>query len=309
MADFQNIQQTGVASSSDTDSVVSLAARTNNMSLNGSSSPVESASSGSDMNDVTIMKFPEAIVDEDEKPMAFYDKNGNLCDENTPFGDFKNWQDYLSFCNQGPQLKVRTAVHDGNGDVIRYRREPYPKKLLCDFGEYFCGMYRVKMIESTTGVVNLDDIDFHDFDRLMRVIEAGGPGAKPNLGPLYHTMGIYLEVYILADRFMMPMIKAWATVAMEDHMRGRLDWAQVYQKEVLEHPNAIAAAATHQEMLLDFNDCWVRSEFLPDDNRPVQQARIVQFILNYCPRVLLHDTIHQLHPELVRDICAALLAV
>lgn len=165
------------------------------------------------------------------------------------------------------------------------------------------------MRESREGLVDFDDINYKDFDRLFRLIMSGGPNNKPNLGPVYNTMMIYIEVYILADRFMMPMVKAWAALAMDQYMHGQTDWATRYQREVVERPDALGLEVVHQETLLDFNDCWVRSEYLPDDNRPVQQHRITQFLLNYCPRALMHDMLPQLHSDLVREICAALLAV
>lgn len=164
------------------------------------------------------------------------------------------------------------------------------------------------MIESITGVVDFDDVDYKDFNRLMCVIMAGGPGAKPNLGPSYHTMCIYMEVYILADRFLMPMIKSWATAAMEDYMRSNVLWASGYQQQVVD-TNDVEAERAHQEMLMDFNDYWVRVEYLSDDNRPVQQARVVQYLLNYCPRALMHNMLPKMHSRLVREICTALLAV
>lgn len=159
------------------------------------------------------------------------------------------------------------------------------------------------------GFVNLDDVDYEDFRRLIRVIEAGGPCARLNLGPSFRTLSIYLEIYILADRFMMPMIKAWATACMEDYLRENLAWAAAYQQQVVDQHAAVGTSPDqiHQEMLLDFNDAWVRSEFLPDDNRPVQQARYLQYVLNYCPRVLLRDMVHELHPKFVGNVCIALL--
>ena len=117
-ADIPNTdQRDAVASSSDTDSIMSLAQHASEMNLDGSSSPVqstsssniaglsESTSSGSDNNDDTIVKDSAEdsteVKDDEENGYLCFDKTGKLCDENTSFDQFKRWPAYLILCDMG----------------------------------------------------------------------------------------------------------------------------------------------------------------------------------------------------------------
>lgn len=198
------------------------------------------------------------------------------------------------------------AVHDRHGNFVRWAHVTQSKKLLKDFSAYFSGLDRTRMIESANGYVDLDDIDHLNFLNLMTVIRNGAPCLGVNLGPKNRTMSILLEVYILADRFIMPLVKVWVTTAMAEYMNGHRHWAGAYQHDVLDHAIP-GAAADHQEILLDFNDVWTRVDLLPEDNRPVQKDAILELLFGCCPRMLLCDTLERMHPDLVRCMCIALL--
>ncbi|KUI55866.1 hypothetical protein VP1G_03298 [Cytospora mali] len=316
-----NTQHIAAASGSDTDSIMSLAQRVTDINMGDSSSPVqstegseagapvESVSSGGDMNDNTIMKISDVTENVQENDVVlFFDKDGKLCDENTPYNKFQDWDEYLLFCNQGPTLKIRLPVRNNDGNIVSWISLVESKKLLCDMGEYFCALYRADMLEARQGVLVLDDIEPVDFARLMRVIKAGTPSAKLNLGKPYRTLSDYLEVYILADRFLMPMIKSWAKASMEKYMKENLTWAATYQDQVLNKQNPdIQDVTFHHEKVFDVNDAWLRSDFLLDFNRPVQKARFVEFLIHYCPNVLLQDMLLDLNVGFVRHLCSGLL--
>lgn len=90
MSDVDTNQHVAVASGSDTDSIMSLTKRSGDVTLRGSSSPiqstedsqsdilVESAFSGSDANDDTILKVHVVGEDDEEKAIVFFDKDGNV---------------------------------------------------------------------------------------------------------------------------------------------------------------------------------------------------------------------------------------
>ncbi|KAK7734256.1 hypothetical protein SLS53_007905 [Cytospora paraplurivora] len=313
---MENTQQNhAVTSMSDSDSVMALLDHVQGLELDVSSSPVLSTATtehgdggassltGSDNEDTTV-KEP---ADEEAAPVVFHDKNGNLCTENTTFNDFKYFTEYVQFCKNGPHFKLRLAVHDEHGTFVRFAQIEESKKLLKDFSAYFNGLDRTNMVESTTGFVDLADVDYRTFMHLMAVIRNGAPSLGINLGPKNHTMSILLEVYILADRFIMPLVKAWVATAMADYMAGHRHWAGAYQHDVIDH--AIhGAEADHQELLLDFNNIWTRVNLLHAANRPVQKDAILELLLNCCPRMLLCDTLQSMHPDLVRSICIALLS-
>ncbi|KUI68640.1 hypothetical protein VM1G_03670 [Cytospora mali] len=315
-----NDQHIAAASGSDTDSIMSLAQRVTDMNMGDSSSPVqstegseagaavESDSSSGDMDD-TITKISDVAENvEKNDDVLFFDKDGKRCDENTPYEKFQDWDQYLLFCSQGPTLKIRLPVRNDNGQIVSWISLVESKKMLCDMGEYFRGLYRSNMMEARTGVLVLDDIEPVDFARLMRVIKAGTPFAMLNLGKPYRTLSDYLEVYILADRFLMPLIKSWAKASMEKYMKENLTWAATYQAQVLNKQNPdIEDVIFHHEKVFDVNDAWLRSGYLLDFDRPVQKARFVQFLIHFCPSLLLKDMLSDLDSGLVEHLCGGLL--
>ena len=166
------------------------------------------------------------------------------------------------------------------------------------------------MREAAQGYVEIDDVDIEDFEALILIIRNGSPLSKANVGPGHRTLSNYLNIYILADRFMMPMIKAWAAAAMEEYLRDGIGWSAAYQHQVIDQPNVGAnngAELLHKEKVMDFSDAWARSDFLLDENRPIQKHRYQQYLLNYCPRLLLGSKLDDLHPELIKVICRAFL--
>ncbi|ROW14000.1 hypothetical protein VPNG_04137 [Cytospora leucostoma] len=311
-------QDHAVASTSNSDPVAAVVGHIEGLGLDGSSSPVlstattehggdaESATTGGTKDEDTTLMIKDD-EDEEAKPVVFLDKNGMACTDNTPFNQFNYFTEYVQFCENGPKFKIRLAVHDDHGTVVRFATIDEPKKLLKDFGAYFNGLDRTNMLEASKGYVDLDDVDYRSFLHLMAVIRNGAPSLGINLGPKNRTMSILLEVYILADRFIMPLVKAWVATAMADYMAGHRHWANAYQHDVIDH--AIPGAeADHQELLMDFNDIWTRVTLLPSANRPVQKDAILELLLNCCPRMLLCDTLQRMHPGIVRSICVALLS-
>lgn len=197
-----------------------------------------------------------------------------------------------------------------DGVAVGYRKVDYSKKLLADHSEYFRGLARTggSMAEAEAGHLSLNDIDVVSFQRLYMVICSGHPAARHNIGPSFRALSDLLDCAVLADRFMMRQIEGWIKRMMNDYIREKAGWSVQYQTEVVAHPGA-GLLAQHREMVLDVSDAWERTMSMSGDNinLPLQPHRYVAFLTNACPRVLLHQMVHEFPPLLAVELAREML--
>ena len=197
-----------------------------------------------------------------------------------------------------------------NGEAVGFRKADYPKKILVDHSDYFRGLYQSgrAMTEFEVGYLNLDDIDIVSFERLYMIISSGHPAAHHNIGPSFRTLSDLLDCAVLADRFMMRQIEGWIKKMMNDYMAEMAGWSVLYHQEVTAHPNA-GLLAQHKERVLDVSDAYERTISMRGDNinLPVQPTRYASFLVRSCPRVLLHQMVHEFPPPLAVELTREML--
>ncbi|KAJ4418924.1 hypothetical protein N0V82_005273 [Gnomoniopsis sp. IMI 355080] len=214
--------------------------------------------------------------------------------QDTPSEDFSDWPAYLSFCEEGPFLRLQCVGKFNDDDTPRSLKEiKISRKLLCDHSEYFKGMHRHEFQETKTGIVPLDDILHEDLMRLKLILMCGKHNGHANIGKEANEMTNLVRVYELADRFIMPEIARLIMNRTREFIASQRYWMVQYRQDVLD-ALAVSIITTekenfHRAKLQDFCEAYTKLAKMGDLARLIQPDQLAKLIAECCPPRLLHS--------------------
>lgn len=206
-----------------------------------------------------------------------------------------------------PTIKVEFAVlFNSAGRAVGFNQMLVSKKLLKDHSEYFQTMLSGPMWkENRDQCVVYDDISMAQFNRLYQFILAGAPAPRISLGRAEHAMRNLLDVYLLADRFGMPVVLDWINESIADAMAVATNWRKMYTQTVLDGRVGLAAINFHDLKAMDWANFYLDVKTLPGHLRPVRLMDILNWIIDNAPGEVIQNVWPNFPGDFQRDLALA----
>ncbi|KAJ4389794.1 hypothetical protein N0V93_007266 [Gnomoniopsis smithogilvyi] len=237
---------------------------------------------------------------------------GSAYTQDTSPTAFSDWPTYLSFCENGPFLRLECVDSVNNkGMPTHLNQMKISKKLLCDHSEYFRAIFRHSFMESQTGRVQFVDILQEELMRLKLILMSGNPNSRTNIGNPEEEMTNLVRMYELADRFDMPKISRWIMDRTTEFVISHRNWRETYQQEVLNGPGASTITTAkedfHRAKLLDFCTTYTKLAGMPERARLISPDQLATLIAECCHPLLLRSMMDHIDQEVYYAITEIIL--